>query len=178
MSEMRTKTPAKTKITKGANGKPPSTHDRESSASERDHTSLRLWLRLLTCTTLIENNIRGLLREEFSTTLPRFDLMAQLARHPEGLKMGELSRLMMVSGGNVTGITDQLEKDGLVERLTLPGDRRAWKVRLTDAGRETFDSMAVAHETWIVELMDSLTAEEQQQLHAALGKLKQGLRGK
>src|SRR5207245_8116885 len=141
-------------VIKGTNG---STPDRESSTTERDHTSLRLWLRLLTCTTLIENNVRGLLREEFSTTLPRFDLMAQLARHPDGLKMGELSKHMMVSGGNVTGITDQLEKDGLVERVTLPGDRRAWKVRLTPAGRVVFDGMAVAHEAWIVKLMDNLT---------------------
>src|SRR5436190_13114836 len=127
MNEARMKLPAK--LTKGANG---STPDRESSATERDHTSLRLWLRLLTCTTLIENYVRGKLREEFETTLPRFDLMAQLARHPQGLKMRELSELMMVSGGNVTGITDQLEKDGLVKRLTLPGDRRAWKVCLTE----------------------------------------------
>jgi DNA-binding MarR family transcriptional regulator len=162
------------KVTKGANGATP---DRESAASERDHTSLRLWLRLLTCTTLIENNVRGLLREEFTTTLPRFDLMAQLARHPDGLKMGELSKHMMVSGGNVTGITDQLEKDGLVERVTLPGDRRAWKVRLTPAGREVFDRMAVSHEAWIAKLMDNLSVEEQQQLHTLLGKLKQGLRG-
>jgi DNA-binding MarR family transcriptional regulator len=165
---------AQAKIVQGANGATP---DRESSASERDHTSLRLWLRLLTCTTLIENNVRGSLRAEFSTTLPRFDLMAQLARHPDGLKMGELSKHMMVSGGNVTGITDQLEKDGLVERVTLPGDRRAWKVRLTPAGRNAFDGMAAAHEIWIVRLMDSLTVEEQQQVHALLGKLKQGLRG-
>src|SRR5215470_11113610 len=76
--------------------------DRETADDERDHTSLRLWLRLLTCTTLIENRVRGKLREDFETTLPRFDLMAQLARHPDGLKMGELSKLMMVTGGNVT----------------------------------------------------------------------------
>src|SRR5258708_20340358 len=86
------------------------TVDRETNASDQDHTSLRLWLRLLTCTTMIENYVRGKLREAFDTTLPRFDLMAQLARHPEGLKMRELSELLMVSGGNVTGITHQLEK--------------------------------------------------------------------
>jgi DNA-binding MarR family transcriptional regulator len=169
MNETRTR--ASAKAMRGV------TPDRETSATERDHTSLRLWLRLLTCTTLIENAVRGLLREEFSTTLPRFDLMAQLARRPDGLKMGELSKLMMVSGGNVTGITDQLEKDGLVERVTLPGDRRAWKVRLTPAGREVFDGMAAAHEAWIVRLLGNLNVEEQQQLHALFGKLKQGLRG-
>jgi DNA-binding MarR family transcriptional regulator len=150
--------------------------DRESRATETDHTSLRLWLRLLTCTTLIENQVRGQLRTEFETTLPRFDLMAQLARNPDGLKMGELSQRMMVSGGNITGITDQLEKDGLVERVTLPGDRRAWQVRLTQAGREAFDAMAAEHESWIVDLIGSLTVQEQQQLHTLLGKLKQSVR--
>ena len=92
--------------------------------------------------------------------------------------MGELSQRMMVSGGNITGITDQLEKDGLVERVTLPGDRRAWQVRLTQTGREAFDAMAAEHETWIVDLMGSLTVQEQQQLYGLLGKLKQELRNK
>src|SRR5215813_15645538 len=150
--------------------------DRETAADEQDHTSLRLWLRLLTCTTLIENRVRARLREDFETTLPRFDLMAQLARHPEGLKMGELSKLMMVTGGNVTGITDQLERDGLVERVTLPGDRRAWQVRLTAKGREVFNAMATEHEAWIIAWMDSLNLEEQHTLHTLLGKLKQGVR--
>lgn len=152
--------------------------DRETATDERDHTSLRLWLRLLTCTTLIENRVRANLRADFKTTLPRFDLMAQLARHPEGLKMGELSKLMMVTGGNVTGITDQLEKDGLVERVTLPGDRRAWQVHLTAKGREIFIGMATAHEDWIVSWMSSLDIEEQHALHTLLGKLKQGVREK
>lgn len=150
--------------------------DKETHTSDQDHSSLRLWLRLLTCSTLIENHVRGQLRMEFETTLPRFDLMAQLARHPEGLKMGELSKLMMVSGGNITAITDQLEKDKLVERVTPEGDRRAWKVRLTDKGQEQFGKMASIHETWIVDLMSGLDSEEQQQLHNLLGKLKHTVR--
>jgi DNA-binding MarR family transcriptional regulator len=152
--------------------------DRESVSTEHDHTSLRLWLRLLTCTTLIENCVKKGLRSDFQTTLPRFDLMAQLARFPDGLKMGELSQRMMVSGGNITGITDQLEKEGLVERMTLPTDRRVWRVRLTDKGKETFEAMATVHEDWIVELMNDLTAEEQRSLYSMLGKLKQSLQGK
>ncbi len=99
------------------------------------HDALRLWLRLLTCTMLIEGRIRSRLRERFATTLPRFDLMAQLERHPEGLRMGELSRRMMVTGGNVTGITAALVAEGLVERRAIPGDRRAHAVRLTAAGK-------------------------------------------
>jgi DNA-binding MarR family transcriptional regulator len=152
--------------------------DRESVSSEHDHTSLRLWLRLLTCATLIENGVRKRLRTDFETTLPRFDLMAQLARSPDGLKMGELSQRMMVSGGNITGITDQLEKEGLVERLTPPGDRRVWKVRLTATGRQTFVAMAAEHEGWIVDWMNALSPDEQHQLHNLMGKLKNSLQAK
>lgn len=152
--------------------------DRESVSTEHDHTSLRLWLRLLTCTTMIENCVKKGLRSEFETTLPRFDLMAQLARYPQGLKMGELSQRMMVSGGNITGITDQLEKEGLVERLTLPEDRRVWRVRMTPKGQETFEAMALVHEGWMVDWMSDLTTEEQHLLHGMLGKLKQSLKAK
>ncbi len=80
---------------------------------------------------LIEQRVRARLRERFAITLPRFDLMAQLERNPQGLKMGELSRRLMVTGGNVTGLTDQLVGEGLVERRPIPGDRRAYAVRLT-----------------------------------------------
>src|SRR5262249_20722600 len=97
--------------------------DLESRVHDDHHDSLRLWLRLLTCTSLIEGRIRARLREAYATTLPRFDLMAQLERYPSGLTMGELSRRLMVTGGNVTGITDQLVDDGLVERRAIPGDR-------------------------------------------------------
>jgi DNA-binding MarR family transcriptional regulator len=93
--------------------------------------ALRLWLRMLTCTQLIETRVRAALREQFDTTLPRFDLMAQLERAPEGLKMNELSRRMMVTGGNVTAITDQLVSEGLVQRCDVAGDRRAYRVQLT-----------------------------------------------
>src|SRR2546423_11743312 len=91
--------------------------DRETIARSDDHRALRIWLRLLTCTQLIERRVRSGLREQFATTLPRFDLMAQLERHPEGLKMGELSRMLMVTGGNITTIVDQLEKEALVDGL-------------------------------------------------------------
>src|SRR5690606_5090647 len=112
----------------------------------------RTWLRLFTCTQLIERHVRSRLRERYNTTLPRFDLMSQLARHPEGLKMGELSRLLMVTGGNVTTIVDQLEGEGLVERLDEPADRRAFRIHLTKAGERSFAEMASAHEAWLVAL--------------------------
>ena len=150
--------------------------DRETKASERpgDHKDeLRLWLRLLTCSTLIETEIRNRLREEFKTTLPRFDLMAQLERHAEGLKMNELSRRLMVTGGNVTAIVDQLEKEGLVERLDEPSDRRAFRIRLTKSGERTFAEMARGHEEWVVELLSGLSRREQDELLRLLARAKE-----
>jgi DNA-binding MarR family transcriptional regulator len=146
--------------------------DREFIARSDDHRALRIWLRLLTCTQLIERRVRSRLRERFATTLPRFDLMAQLERHPGGLKMNALSRLLMVTGGNVTAIVDQLEKEGLVERLDSAGDRRAWLVRLTPAGGKSFAEMARAHEEWIVEMLAGLTRREHEELLRLLAKLK------
>ena len=138
-----------------------------------DHAQeLRLWLRMLTCTQLIERNIRGALREKFDTTLPRFDLMAQLERAPEGLKMNELSRRLMVTGGNITGITDQLVNEGLVERMSVEGDRRAYLVRLTPAGRASFEAMAHEHETWITQAFNGLGEKDMAQLHKLLGRVK------
>ena len=147
--------------------------DRETIARSDDHRALRIWLRLLTCTQLIERQVRSRLREQFATTLPRFDLMAQLERHPEGLKMNELSRLLMVTGGNVTAIVDQLEKEGLVERVDEPGDRRAFRIHLTRSGDKTFAEMARAHEEWVVELLAGMSRRDQDELLRLLAKVKQ-----
>ena len=119
--------------------------DHEFRAHADQHASLRLWLRLLSCTTRVEDKIRQKLRESFDITLPRFDLMAQLERHPEGLSMGELSRRMMVTGGNITAIVDQLEKEKLVLRVVGVNDRRSFTVKLTQAGKDAFTNMAIAH---------------------------------
>ena len=144
---------------------------------ERGHSehpeALRLWLRLLTCTQLVEKQVRTQLREQFDTTLPRFDLMAQLERNPDGLKMNELSRRMMVTGGNVTGITDQLVTESLVERMEVDGDRRAYRVRLTARGRQVFGEMARQHEAWIVAAFEALSAREVESFYKLLGKVKQ-----
>lgn len=152
----------------------PAQIDMEVRAHAGHHASLRLWLRLLSCTTRIEDTIRQRLREQFGITLPRFDLMAQLEREREGLTMGELSRRMMVTGGNITTIVDQLEKEQLVQRQNLPGDRRAFRVSLTPAGRKAFSAMATAHEGWVVELLSPLSERQQEQLHKLLGTLKSG----
>jgi len=146
--------------------------DLETRLTDDHHQALKLWLRLLSCTNLIEAEIRNRLRAEFGITLPRFDLMAQLERHRGGLKMSELSRRLMVSGGNVTGLTDQLEKEGLVTRADDPVDRRAYTVKLTPAGRALFTRMASAHEQWVIELFSGLTANDKTQAQRLLAKLK------
>jgi DNA-binding MarR family transcriptional regulator len=149
--------------------------DRESRLHDDHHDALRLWLRLLTCTMLIEGRIRSRLRERFATTLPRFDLMAQLERHPEGLRMGELSKRMMVTGGNVTGITAALVADGLVERRAIAGDRRAHAIRLTAAGKRAFDAMAAEHERWVQQMLGGLGVSDRERLYGLLGRLKQAI---
>lgn len=146
--------------------------DMEARGHSEHPQALRLWLRMLTLTQLVEKQVRIHLREQFETTLPRFDLMAQLERNPDGLKMNELSRRMMVSGGNVTGITDQLVAEGLVERVQVEGDRRAYRVRLTPRGHSLFGEMALQHEDWIVNAFEGLSPTEVEALHHLLGKVK------
>jgi len=152
--------------------------DLETRLANDHHQAIKLWLRMLTCTNRITGKIRSRLRENFKTTLPRFDLLAQLERHPEGLKMSELSKRMMVTTGNVTGITDQLEAEGLVRREVDKGDRRSFVVKLTSEGRRLFGEMAAVHEGWVIELFEGLSSEEKKTLYALLGKLKQHLNGK
>ena len=150
--------------------------DRESSVAGDDKLELRLWLRLLTCSHLIESEVRQRLRERFATTLPRFDLLAQLDRAPQGLTMGELSSRLMVSNGNVTGLTEALVREGLVSRLSEPGDRRILRIRLTSAGKRAFDAMTPVHEQWIDTMMQGLSRAEMAHLIELLGRLKQSLR--
>jgi DNA-binding MarR family transcriptional regulator len=154
----------------------PPTVDFETRATADDHMALRLWLRLLACNNLIETPLRTRLRAQFDCSLPRFDLMAQLDRHPKGLKMRELSRRLMVTGGNVTGLTDKLVDDGLVERRGSPEDRRAFTVLLTPAGKKLFRQMAEAHEAWVVQLFDGLSPAKKAQLFTLLGELMQSLK--
>lgn len=147
--------------------------DAETRATNDDHQALRLWLRLYACTNLIEGRVRRRLQAGFSTTLPRFDLMAQLDRTPQGLRMSELSGRLMVTGGNVTGLVDSLEKEGLVVREADGADRRAMRVKLTREGRKFFRAMAIEHETWIVEMFAGLSAREARALGEQLQALKE-----
>lgn len=124
-----------------------------SDTQEGKKQELRLWLRLLSTTKLISQEIRRRLRREFGATLPQFDLLSQLYRETEGLRLGELSKRTMVTNGNITGLVERLETDGLVLRERLPDDRRVIVACLTDKGRKTFEAMAEAHEGWLKDMM-------------------------
>ena len=151
---------------------PAPANDREPGTTRDDKLELRLWLRLLTCSNLIEGRVRSSLRTRFDTTLPRFDLLAQLDRSPDGLSMGELSARMMVSNGNITGLTDRLVEEGLVKRTPSARDRRSSHVSLTPAGKKAFDAMTPEHEQWGDDMMAGLGRQDMQQLFQLLGRLK------
>ncbi|MGH1415080.1 MAG: MarR family winged helix-turn-helix transcriptional regulator [Pelagimonas sp.] len=140
---------------------------REPASKDR----LRLWLRLLKTSRLVEAELRENLRREFGATLPRFDVMAALSRYDEGLKMSALSGVLRVSNGNVTGIIDRLTDEGHVVRVPVPGDRRASLVRLTETGRAEFARQAAAHETWVDHMLASFEQDEAVQLAGRLDEL-------
>lgn len=141
----------------------------------RRKMALRIWLRLLTSSQLIEKRVRGRFRTEFDTTLPRFDVMAALARELDGQTMGDISRWLLVSSGNITGIIYRLEEDGLVTRIRSTDDRRAHLVRLSRKGRKEFERMSLAHEKWIRDMLSGMTRKEMAKLDELLTKVKVSL---
>jgi len=137
--------------------------------------SVRLWLRLLSCTMVIEKQVRRGLAERFDSTLPRFDVLAALDRHPEGMTMGALSRPLLVSNGNVTGLVQTLVKDGHATLEPSAEDRRANVASLTPAGRTYFEALAEAHHGWIDEMLSGLSSDQRELLFDLLGTLKVSL---
>lgn len=150
--------------------------DPETRLQGDDHEALRLWLRLFTCTTMVERTVDQMLKREFGSSLARFDVLAQLHRAPDGLRMGELSAATLTSNGNVTWLVAALEADGHVKRRTATDDRRATVVRLTATGRRHFTTMAREHEALIARLFENLGAADRRTMHALLGSVKQHLR--
>lgn len=136
---------------------------------------LRLWLRFLKASRTIEATLRENLRKEFETTLPRFDVMAALSRFDEGLKMSQLSGVLRVSNGNVTGIVDRLAEDGFLIRVPVPGDRRASLVRMTRRGTEEFARQAVAHEAWVDEMLSDISPDDSRNITMRLEQLETSL---
>lgn len=141
-----------------------------------EQASLRTWLRLLACSNLVEREVRGRLRDRFDTTLPRFDVLAQLdaaSREPDPhLTMSELSRRLMVTNGNLTALIERLVQEGLVSRDPSPDDRRTQIVRLTASGKRAFDAMTPEHQRWIDDLFNGLSTIERRDLFELLGKLR------
>lgn len=144
----------------------------EASVTEDDHQSLRLWLRMLSCTNQVQTEIRRRLRTEFGISLARFDYLAQLHRYPDGLSMSALSAYLMVTGGNVTGLTQELEKEGWVIREVDPTDRRSYRLRLTPEGRTSFEQIAAVHEAWVVSMFAGMRSPERLTLTDLLGQLR------
>ncbi|MDB5669333.1 MAG: MarR family transcriptional regulator [Alphaproteobacteria bacterium] len=140
-----------------------------------DRGSVRLWLRLLSLTTMIEKRLRRAFEARFPITLPRFDVMAALDRHPEGMRMTALSRELLVSNGNVTGLVRGLKRDGLIDIHRVPSDGRAAMVRLTEAGQALFDDMAEVHRQWIDAMLGDLAVGDRDRLYDLLGALKASL---
>lgn len=151
--------------------------DVEAAADLAARPELRLWLRLSACDALIGQKLRTRLREVFDTTPARYDLMALLDKAPDGLTMGELSKRLMVTNGNVTGIVDRLEQDGLATRASASYDRRTQFVRLTPSGRAAFGAMAEAHQSWLAELMGGMEHGDVVALLGLLDRLKRSVRG-
>ncbi len=149
-----------------------------ADASKPSKERLRLWLRFLKTTREIEAALRENLRTEFATTLPRFDVMAALSRYSDGLKMSQLSGVLRVSNGNVTGIVDRLADDGLLIRVPVPGDRRASLVRLTQKGQEEFARQAEAHEAWIDTILADFSAGEAHDIGVRLEQLEMTMKKK
>lgn len=153
--------------------------DGETKVTEApaDHgDDLRLWLRILTCSTLVDAEVRRRLREEFDTTLPRFDLLAQLARAPQGMPLSVMSRRMMVSAGNLTALVERMVEIGHIRRTTSPSDRRTQIVTMTSTGRTFFRKMAKRHGEWISELFDGISHSDRSALLSRLGILKTSIR--
>ncbi len=144
----------------------------ESQEGTDKQLDLRVWLRLMTVHKLVRNEISRRLREKFGVTLPRFDLMSQLRRNSKGMRMVELSRRLMVTNGNITAITDQLEKEDLARRAVDSRNRSAFIVRMTPRGTKAFDAMAREHRKWLADLLAGLTHSEKQALLGLLGRQK------
>jgi len=168
----------------GATERPAAESERIATPGQLGHDdevrlALRAWLRMLTCTNLIERNVRQQLRDKFDTTLPRFDVLAQLdaASHESqrGLTMSDLSRRLMVTNGNLTSLIERLVRERLVSRTAVATDRRAQLVKLTPLGKAALDAMTPDHHAWIDTMFGALSHDERTQLHQLLGKLKDSL---
>jgi DNA-binding MarR family transcriptional regulator len=146
---------------------------RSISEQHPPHTkqSLRLWLRLLDTTTVVEKNVRSYLKSSCESTLPRFDVLAALERAGAPMTMSELSQKLLVSNGNVTGVIARLVEDGYVTRRADKSDRRMQRVSLSPTGKRHFAAMAKEHEALIDQIFADVSDAEMERLLKLLTKL-------
>ena len=143
----------------------------EQIPSEKE--GLRLWLRIVSCTQMVEQEIRTMLRDKFDTTLPRFELLSALDRVPDGLSMGELSSWLMVTKGNVTGIAERLSEDGFIKRNPTPTDRRSFCVTLTPKGKKLYKEMEEEYELLLDRLFSDVSLDDSDTFTGVLAKIKE-----
>lgn len=147
----------------------------DSNSASRGKESLRLWLRLLSCESIIEQRVRARFRKHFEVTLPQFDVLSELERARTPLTMSQLSKELMVSNGNVTGVIDRLSKSELVRRVRSQEDRRIQYIELTPAGKKEFRRMAKNHEQWVEELLADVSLDDMRELQELLLKTRQAV---
>ncbi len=149
--------------------------DYESGVGASDRMELRVWLRLITCFNLLDGAVRQSLHQNHATTLPRFDVLAQLYRTSAPMSMGELSRRLMVTNANITGLISRLARERLVDRKPSPQDRRRQMIELTAEGRRLFEAMAEDHRIWLSDMTAGLDRDEMSELFGLLGRLKESV---
>ena len=153
-------------------------HHGEARISEALHLhgdEAGLWLQLVSCSSLIEMEIRQRLRDQFDFTPARFDLLAQLAQSKTGMALSDVSKQMMVSQSNVTALTNRLIQSGHIRRTTSPTDRRVQIISLTALGRSAFRKMDSQRAKWVVELFANVSAKNRAMLVKDLAGLKQSV---
>lgn len=146
-----------------------------AAGSTRSKESIRTWLRLLSCEAVVEQRLRRRFRENFSVTLPQFDVLSELERAGKPLAMSALSKELMVSNGNITGVVDRLEKSGMVTRTRPDHDRRIQNIALSEAGAREFRRMARQHEGWLAQLFSDLTLKDMGELQKLLLKTRKSV---
>ncbi len=152
--------------------------DSSKLTKSRSKQALRLWLRLFSCQSMIEDIIRIRLRDDHGITLPQFDVLAELDNADKQLTMSELSQHLVVSNGNITGVIDRLEREKFLKRVRSSEDRRVQYIQLTDSGKKRFNKIAAEHETWVADLFSALDRDEVDQMINTLKKTKESIQGK
>lgn len=93
----------------------------------------------------------------FGLTEVQFNILHVLQDSTHELTQRELSDILVVDRSNVTGLIDRMEAMGWVQRQPSPGDRRAYRIRLTTAGRKLWQLAHPAYEAAAQEVLAGLT---------------------